>query len=136
VRFREAGLSEHGTVCLSLLLWIEQTRFALFVGYSVSHGQRFICIDKWSHRPSFRWPFLSLYATLPMRGRRSDNHPYRFHLYRYDPEEGKQRLIVERTNAWFKSFRRLRNRFDYHIASFESLLYLAIIIICVRRLVL
>ena len=62
--------------------------------------------------------------------------PYRFHLYRYDPEEGKHRFIVERTNAWFKSFRRLRNRFDYHIASFESFLYLAIIIICVRRLVL
>ena len=42
------------------------------------------------------------------------NHPYRFHLYRYDPEEGKHRFIIERTNAWFKSFRRLRNRFDYH----------------------
>jgi transposase len=64
------------------------------------------------------------------------NHPYRFHLYRYDPEEGKHRFIIERTNAWFKSFRRLRNRFDYHIASFESFLYLAIIIICVRRLIL
>ena len=62
--------------------------------------------------------------------------PYRFHMYRYDKEEAKHRFIVERTNAWFKSFRRLRNRFDYHIASFESFLYLAIIIICVRRLAL
>jgi transposase len=64
------------------------------------------------------------------------NHPYKFHLYRYDAEEAKHRFIIERTNAWFKSFRRLRNRFDYHIASFEAFVYLAIIIICVRRLIL
>jgi transposase len=63
-------------------------------------------------------------------------HPYKFHLYRYNTEEAKHRFIVERTNAWFKSFRRLRYRFDYHIASFEAFLYLAIIIICDRRLVL
>jgi transposase len=63
-------------------------------------------------------------------------HPYKFHLYRYDTEEAKHRFIVERTNAWFKSFRRLRNRFDYQIASFEAFLHLAVIIICVRRLVL
>jgi transposase len=61
---------------------------------------------------------------------------YRNHMYRYDKEEAKHQFIVERTNAWFKSFRRLRHRFDYHIASFESFLFLAIIIICVRRLVL
>jgi transposase len=67
---------------------------------------------------------------------RERDHPYRFHLYRYDPEEGKHRFIIERTNAWFKSFRRLRNRFDYHIASFEAFLYLAILVICVRRLML
>jgi hypothetical protein len=30
-------------------------------------------------------------------------------MYRYDKEEAKYRFIVERTNAWFKSFRRLRN---------------------------
>ena len=59
-----------------------------------------------------------------------------FHLYQYDTEEGQHRFIVERTNAWLKSFRRLRNRFDYQIASFEAFLYLTIIIICVRRLVL
>jgi transposase len=66
----------------------------------------------------------------------NERDPYSTHFYRYDEEIGKHRFIVERTNAWFKSFRRLRNRFDYHIASFESFLYLAIIIICVRRLVL
>jgi transposase len=58
---------------------------------------------------------------------KEQNHPYKFHLYRYDTEEAKHRFIVERTNAWFKSFRRLRNRFDYHIASFEAFLYLACI---------
>jgi transposase len=57
-------------------------------------------------------------------------------IFKTRSEEGKHRFIVERTNAWFKSFRRFRNRFDYHIASFEAFLYLAIIIICVRRLVL
>jgi transposase len=63
-------------------------------------------------------------------------HPYKDHLSRYETEEAKHRFIVERTNAWFKSFRRLRNRFDYQMASFEAFLYLAIIIMCVRRLVL
>jgi putative transposase len=62
--------------------------------------------------------------------------PYRSHMYRYDKEIAKNRFIVERTNAWLKGFRRLRCRFDYQTASFEAFLYLAIIIICVRRLVL
>jgi putative transposase len=61
--------------------------------------------------------------------------PYRSHMYRYDKEIAKNRFIVERTNAWLKGFRRLRCRFDYQTASFEAFLYLAIIIICVRRLV-
>lgn len=54
--------------------------------------------------------------------------------YLYDQEKGKKRYVIERTNAWLKSFRRLRMRFDYKAASFEAFLYLAIIIICVRRL--
>ena len=78
-----------------------------------------------------------IYPRIPKRLYTTEGKdPYRSHMYRYDPEEGKYRFIVERTNAWFKSFRRLRNRFDYHAASFESWLYLAIIIVCVRRLVL
>jgi transposase len=64
------------------------------------------------------------------------NVGYRSHMYRYDKEIAKNRFIVERTNAWLKGFRRLRCRFDYQTASFEAFLYLAIIIICVRRLVL
>ncbi|HZM25309.1 MAG TPA: transposase, partial [Anaerolineales bacterium] len=78
-----------------------------------------------------------IYPRIPKRLYTTEGKdPYRSHMYRYDPEEGKYRFIVERTNAWFQSFRRLRNRFDYHAASFESWLYLAIIIVCVRRLVL
>jgi transposase len=54
--------------------------------------------------------------------------------YLYMPLEGKKRYIIERTNAWLKSFKRLRFRFDYTSTSFEAFLYLAIIVICVRRL--
>ncbi len=54
--------------------------------------------------------------------------------YVYMPLEGKKRFIIERTNAWLKSFKRLRFRFDYSTTSFEAFLYLAIIVICVRRL--
>lgn len=54
--------------------------------------------------------------------------------YLYLPTVGKKRYIIERTNAWLKSFKRLRFRFDYTATSFEAFLYLAIIVICVRRL--
>jgi transposase len=39
--------------------------------------------------------------------------------YLYDKLKGKKRFVVERTNAWLKSFRRLRMRFDYKAASFD-----------------
>ena len=55
-------------------------------------------------------------------------------LYVYFPHLGKGRYVIERTNAWLKSFRRLRMRFDYKAASFAAFLYLAILVICVRRL--
>jgi transposase len=55
-------------------------------------------------------------------------------LYMYNKLEGKKRYVIERTNAWLKSFRRVRMRFDYKAESFEAFLYLAIIVICVRRL--
>lgn len=44
------------------------------------------------------------------------------------------RFVVERTNAWTKSFRRLRFRFDYSMLSFTAFLNLAFIVICVRKL--
>jgi transposase len=55
--------------------------------------------------------------------------------YLYNKREGRKRFVVERTTAWIKSFRRLRHRFDYQSSSFEAFLKLAILVICVRRLI-
>ncbi len=52
----------------------------------------------------------------------------------YNISLGKMRFKIERTNAWIKSFRRLRFRFDYTLASFQALTYLALIVICLRKL--
>lgn len=53
----------------------------------------------------------------------------------YDRTLGKQRYVVERTNGWLKSFRRLRFRYDYTMASFRGLVLLACLVIGVRKLV-
>ncbi len=53
----------------------------------------------------------------------------------YDARLGRKRYVVERTHAWWKSFRRLHFRFDRYLSSFEALFYLGAIVICVRRLV-
>ncbi len=45
-----------------------------------------------------------------------------------------KRYVVERTNAWTKSFRRLRFRFDYTMLSFTAFLNLAFVVMCVRKL--
>jgi len=45
-----------------------------------------------------------------------------------------KRFVVERTNAWTKSFRRLRFRFDYSMLSFLAFLNLAFVVMCVRKL--
>lgn len=55
-------------------------------------------------------------------------------LYFYHQPLAKFRFSIERTNAWLKSFKRLHFRFDKSTYSFECFLYLAIIVICVRRL--
>lgn len=46
-----------------------------------------------------------------------------------------KRFVVERTNAWTKSFRRLRFRFDYSLLSFTAFLNLAFVVICIRKLI-
>jgi len=46
-----------------------------------------------------------------------------------------KRFVVERTNAWTKSFRRLRFRFDYSLISFTAFLNLAFVVICIRKLI-
>lgn len=54
---------------------------------------------------------------------------------KYSKRLGKKRYAVERTNAWWKSFRRLHFRFDRYAGSFEALFYLGAIVICVRKLI-
>lgn len=53
----------------------------------------------------------------------------------YNIPLGKMRFKIERTNAWIKSFRRLHFRFDITLASFKALTYLALIVICIRKLI-
>jgi transposase len=52
----------------------------------------------------------------------------------YNIPLGKMRFKVERTNGWIKSFRRLHFRFDYTLKSFKAFTYLALIVICLRKL--
>jgi transposase len=52
---------------------------------------------------------------------------------RYDSALGKTRFIVERTNSWLKSFRRIHFRFDRSLMMFEAWVLLACIVICLRR---
>ena len=54
---------------------------------------------------------------------------------KYDKVLGKQRFVVERTNAWLKSFRRIHFRYDRSLVSFKAFVLLSCVVICLRRLV-
>ncbi|HEX2054760.1 MAG TPA: IS5 family transposase [Actinomycetota bacterium] len=56
-------------------------------------------------------------------------------LYAVDTALQRKRYVVERTLGWLKGFRRLRYRVDRTAASFQAFVYLAILVLCVRRLV-
>jgi transposase len=56
-------------------------------------------------------------------------------LYLEDVAVQRKRYVVERTLGWLKSFRRLRYRVDRTAASFQAFVYLAILVLCVRRLI-
>ena len=43
--------------------------------------------------------------------------------------------MVERTLGWLKAFRWLRYRVDRTAASFQAFLSLAVLVLCVRRLI-
>jgi transposase len=45
----------------------------------------------------------------------------------------KERYAIERTNAWLDGFRSLLNRFDTTIASWESMNYIAFMVIALRK---
>jgi hypothetical protein len=46
----------------------------------------------------------------------------------------RKRYVVERSIGWLKGFRRLRFRVDRTAASFHAFVYLAVLVLCVRRL--
>lgn len=54
---------------------------------------------------------------------------------KYSQDLNRTRYRIERTNGWIKSFRRLRFRFDYTLASFQNLVYLGLIVVCLRKLI-
>ena len=56
-------------------------------------------------------------------------------LYGEDAALQRKRYVVERTLSWLKGFRRLRYRVDRTAASFHAFVYLAILVLCVRRLI-
>ena len=56
-------------------------------------------------------------------------------LYAQDAALQRKRYVVERTLGWLKGFRRLRYRVDRTAASFQAFVYLAVLVLCVRRLV-
>jgi transposase len=57
-------------------------------------------------------------------------------LYVEDAALQRKRYVVERTLGWLKGFRRLRYRVDRTVASFHAFVYLAVLVLCVRRLIL
>jgi transposase len=56
-------------------------------------------------------------------------------LYAEDVGLQRKRYVVERTFGWLKGFRRVRYRVDRTAASFHAFVYLAVLVLCVRRLV-
>ena len=56
-------------------------------------------------------------------------------LYSEDTVLQRKRYVVERTLSWLKGFRRLRYRVDRTAASFRAFVYLAVLVLSVRRLI-
>lgn len=65
---------------------------------------------------------------VPHRATRRVRYQDGRHLRRY-----RRRWIIERTNAWLLSFRRLTVRYDHHLAHYRAFLYLACALIALRR---
>lgn len=67
-----------------------------------------------------------------MKTRAQDFTRKRGRKFTFDEEIYKIRMVIERTNAWLKAFRRIRLRREYHVAMFKAFVYLASIIILIR----
>jgi transposase len=56
-------------------------------------------------------------------------------LYAEDATVQRKRYVVERTLSWLKALCRLRYRVDRTKASVHAFVYLAVLVLCVRRLI-
>lgn len=90
-----------------------------------------ILADKGYDSDPFRIKLINLGITSNIPSRNIKN---RKRQENYNVPLGKMRFKIERTNAWIKSFRRLHFRFDYSLISFQALTYLALTVICLRKL--
>lgn len=52
--------------------------------------------------------------------------------FAFREEKYRVRFLIEKCFAWMENFRRLRNRWEYKIANFKGMVYLALIIILIR----
>jgi transposase len=68
-----------------------------------------------------------------MKVRTQDFRRKRGRKFKFDEPIYNMRMFVERTNAWVKAFRALRLRRSPHPAMFKAFVYLALIIVLVRR---
>lgn len=87
-----------------------------------------------------------IYASLEMR-REMDKKGVRINMetraldytakrgpkFKFDKLKYKTRFLVERLNAWLKSFWRIRTKREYNPAIFKAFVYLALIIILIRH---
>ena len=68
-----------------------------------------------------------------METRKNDYTAKRGPKFRFDTQKYKVRFKIERLNGWLKSFKRLRTRVEFSIASFKAFVYLALIVVLVRN---
>lgn len=68
-----------------------------------------------------------------MKVRDQDYHRKRGPKFRFDEQIYNLRFLIERLNGWIKNFKRVKFRRDYHLSSFKAFVYLALIIILLRR---
>lgn len=68
-----------------------------------------------------------------MKVRDQDYHRKRGPKFRFNEQIYNLRFLIERLNGWIKNFKRLKFRREYHVSSFKAFVYLALIIILLRR---
>jgi transposase len=68
-----------------------------------------------------------------MKVRAQDFRRKRGPKFLFDRKNYVTRLLLERTNGWVKAFRALRLRRSTHPAMFKAFVYLALIIVLIRR---